>query len=52
MGENNKLAGIQHVKFQILPVHLNFGLFWSAGIPTMVGNILRTYLPSHYITVT
>ncbi len=35
MSQYNKLSDIQHARFQILPVDLNFGLFWSAGIPTM-----------------
>ncbi len=38
MSQYNKISDIQHVQyagFQILPVDLHFGLFWSAGIPTM-----------------
>ncbi len=35
MSEYNKLSDIQYARFQILPVDLHFGLFWSAGIPTM-----------------
>ncbi len=31
----NKLSDIQYARFQILPVYLHFGLFWSADIPTM-----------------
>ncbi len=36
MSQYNKLSDIQYARFQILPVDLHFGLFWSAGIPTMV----------------
>ncbi len=35
MSQYNKLSDIQYARFQILPVDLYFGLFWSAGIPTM-----------------
>ncbi len=38
MSQYNKISDIQHVQyagFQLLPVDLHFGLFWSAGIPTM-----------------
>ncbi len=35
MSQYNKLSNIQYVIFQILPVVLHFGLFWSTGIPTM-----------------
>ncbi len=35
MSQCNKLSDIQYARFQILPVDLHFGLFWSAGIPTM-----------------
>ncbi len=35
MSQYNKLSDIQYARFQILPVNLHFGLFWSAGIPTM-----------------
>ncbi len=31
----NQLSDIQYARFQILPVDLHFGLFWSAGIPTL-----------------
>ncbi len=31
----NKLSDIQYARFQTLSVELHFGLFWSAGIPTM-----------------
>ncbi len=34
MSQYNKLSDIQYASFQILPVDLHFGLFWSAGIPT------------------
>ncbi len=30
-----KLSDIQYARFQILPVDLYFGLFLSAGIPTL-----------------
>ncbi len=36
MSQYNKLSHIQYATFQILPVDLHFGLFWSAGIPTMI----------------
>ncbi len=36
MSQYNKLSDIQYARFQILPVDLHFGLFWSAGIPTML----------------
>ncbi len=36
MSQYNKLSDIQYARFQILPVDLHFGLFWSAGIPTMI----------------
>ncbi len=36
MSQYNKLSDIQYVRFQTLPVDLHFGLFWSAGIPTMI----------------
>ncbi len=35
MSQYNKLSDIQYAKFQILPVDLHFGLFWSAGHVTM-----------------
>ncbi len=35
MSPYNKLSHIQYARFQILPVDIHFGLFWSAGIPTM-----------------
>ncbi len=35
MSQCNKLFNIQYARFQILPVDLHFGLFWSAGISTM-----------------
>ncbi len=35
MSQYNKLSNIQYARFQILPLDLNFGLFWSAGIPTI-----------------
>ncbi len=35
MSQYNKLSNIQYARFQILSVDLYFGLFWSAGIPTM-----------------
>ncbi len=35
MSQYNKLSDIQYARFQILPMDLHFGLFWSAGIPTM-----------------
>ncbi len=35
MSQYNKLSDIEYARFQILPVDLNFGLFWSAGILTM-----------------
>ncbi len=41
MSQYNKLSDIQYARFQILPVELHFGLFWSAGIPTMIEGILR-----------
>ncbi len=44
MSKYNKLSDIQYARFQILPVDLHFGLFWSAGIPTM---ILGTSLVCH-----
>ncbi len=36
MSQYNKLSDIQYATFQILPVDLHFGVFWPAGIPTMV----------------
>ncbi len=36
MSQYNKLSNYQHARFQILSVHLHFGLFWSAGIPTIM----------------
>ncbi len=36
ISQYNKLSDIQYARFQILPVELHFGLFWSAGIPTML----------------
>ncbi len=35
MSQYNKLSDIQYARFQILPVDLHVGQFWSAGIPTM-----------------
>ncbi len=35
MSQYNKLSDIQYARFQILPVDLHFGVFWSTGIPTM-----------------
>ncbi len=36
MFQYNKLSDIQYGRFQILPVDLHVGLFWIAGIPTMM----------------
>ncbi len=36
MSQYNKLSDIQYARFQILPVHLHFGNFWSAGISPCV----------------
>ncbi len=36
MSQCNQLSNIQYAKFQILPVDLHFGLFWSADIPTII----------------
>ncbi len=36
MYQYNKLSDFQYARFQILAVYLQFGLFWSGGIPTMV----------------
>ncbi len=35
MSQYNKLPDIQYARFQILPVDFHFGLFCSAGIPTV-----------------
>ncbi len=35
MPQYNKLLDIQFERFQMMPVDLHFGLFWSASIPTM-----------------
>ncbi len=32
---------IQHARFQKLCVDLHFGLFWSVGIPNMIGTTIR-----------
>ncbi len=39
-----KLSDIQYARFQILPVDLYFGLFWSAGIPTMYTGVLQRFM--------
>ncbi len=36
ISQYNKLSDIQYARFQILPLELHVGLFWSAGIPTMI----------------
>ncbi len=36
MSQCNKLYYFQYARFQILVMYLLFGLFWSAGIPTMI----------------
>ncbi len=36
MSQYNKLFYFEHAIFQILAVHLNFGLFWSHGIFTVI----------------
>ncbi len=43
MSQCNKLSNIQYARFQILPVDLHFGLFWSADIPTMNVYIINKY---------
>ncbi len=35
MSQYNKISDIQYARYQILAVNLDFGLFWSGGIPTM-----------------
>ncbi len=32
MSQYNKLSDYQYAKFQIMAVHLYFGLFWAAGL--------------------
>ncbi len=48
MSQYNKLSNIQYARFQILPVDLHFGLFWSAGIPTMYHTALQILGPIQY----
>ncbi len=36
MFQYNKLFDFQYARFQILVVHIHFGLFWSGGIPTLL----------------
>ncbi len=49
MSQHNKLSDIQYARFQILPVDLQVGLFWSAGIPTMyhISNTMSCQLYAH-----
>ncbi len=35
MSQYNKLSDLQYATLHILAVHSHFGLFWSAGIPTI-----------------
>ncbi len=56
MSQYNTLSDIQYARSQILPVDLRFGLFWSAGIPTLliVGkysarDLKSTHQVCHYI---
>ncbi len=44
MSQYNKLSDIQYARFQILPVDLHFGLFWSAGIPSMKVQVLTPHI--------
>ncbi len=38
MSQYNKLSDFQYPRFQILVVHLHFGLFWLAGMhPVIIG---------------
>ncbi len=41
MSQYNKLSDIQYARFHILPVDFHFGLFLSAGIPTMIKLLFR-----------
>ncbi len=34
-----KKSDFQYVAFQILAVHLHFGLFWSTGIPNVYSQL-------------
>ncbi len=40
MSQYNKLSDIQYARFQILPMDLHFGLFWSADIHHGVTSML------------
>ncbi len=51
MSQYNKLSDIQYARFQILHVDLNFGLFWSAGIPTMNGPITFDFFNSLFVFI-
>ncbi len=48
MSQYNKLSDIQYARFQILLVDLHFGLFWSAGIPTMKRRVHVDYSTIHH----
>ncbi len=45
MSQYNKPSDIKYARFQILPVDLHFGLFWSTGIPTMYLHIQLNNAP-------
>ncbi len=42
------LSDIQYARFQILPVDLHSGQFWSAGIPTMLMGYHNIPIYRHY----
>ena len=45
MSQYNKLFHCQYARFQILAVHLHFGLFWSRGISTVLQVTFPTTFP-------
>ncbi len=49
MFQHNKLSDFQYARFQILIVHLHFGLFWSASIPAVMQSICSMGT-AHYLT--
>ncbi len=48
MSQYNKISDILYARFQILPVDLHFGLFWSAGIPHMAKPIDFTLFDTRF----
>ncbi len=49
MSQYNKLSEIQYARFQILPVDLHFGLFWSSGSIATMQLLYFIYMATGYV---